>query len=114
MKVDELEDDAQPLIHFPTADADDAVPIQPHQHVSLGRRPRKKAPPERLPWFDQWRGARGPALRSLVTTIRDALDKHETAKGHRKRTRRHDDQRIHEIAVETVIANLAHSALSNT
>ena len=38
-----------------------------------GNKATKKPPPERLPWFDQWRGARGPALRSLVVTIRDAL-----------------------------------------
>jgi hypothetical protein len=73
----------------------------------------KKPPPERLPWFDQWRGARGPALRSLVVTIREVLDKQEKAVGERKRTRRPDDGRRYEIAVETVVANLAHSALFN-
>jgi hypothetical protein len=73
----------------------------------------KKPPPERLRWFDQWRGARGPALRSLVATIREALDEHEKAAGERKRTRPADVQRRYEIAVETVVANLAHSALVN-
>jgi hypothetical protein len=73
----------------------------------------KKAPPERLPWFDQWRGARGPALRSLVVTIRAALDKYEKTTGDRRRARRPDDQRRYEIAVETVVANLAHAALFN-
>jgi hypothetical protein len=72
-----------------------------------------KPAPERLPWFDQWRGARGPALRSLVATIREALDRHENAAGERQRARRADDQRRYEIAVETVVANLAHSALFN-
>jgi hypothetical protein len=71
----------------------------------------KKPPPERLPWFDQWRGARGPALRSLVVAIKEALHKHEKGTGERKTARRPDDQRRYEIAVETVIANLAHSAL---
>ena len=71
----------------------------------------KKPPSERLPWFDQWCGARGPALRSLVATIREALDRHENAAGERQRARRADDQRRYEIAVETVVANLAHSAL---
>jgi hypothetical protein len=73
----------------------------------------KKPPPERLPWFDQWRGARGAALRSLVVTIRVALAEHEKTTGDRKRERRPDDQRRYEIAVETVVANLAHSALVN-
>jgi hypothetical protein len=44
-------------------------------------------------------GARGPALRSLVVTIREAFDKHEKAAGERKRTRRADDQRRYRIAV---------------
>jgi hypothetical protein len=90
---DELQDDAQPSIHFPTADADDAVSIEPHQHVSLGGRLKKKAPPERLPWFDHWRGAQGPALRSLLATIRETLDEHEKAEGQRQKARRPDDQR---------------------
>jgi hypothetical protein len=71
----------------------------------------KKPPPERLPWFDQWRGTRGGALRSLVVTIRDALAEREKTTGDRKRERRPDDQRRYEIAVETVVSNLAHSAL---
>ena len=72
----------------------------------------KKPPPERLPWFDQWRGARGPALRSLVVTIRDALAEHEKTTGDRKRERRPDDRRRYEIAVETVVSNLSHSRYS--
>jgi hypothetical protein len=71
----------------------------------------KKPPPQRFPWFDEWRGARGRALRGLVTIIREALDKHEKAVGERKRARRSDDSRRYEIAVETVVSNLAHSAL---
>src|ERR1700733_3836508 len=74
---------------------------------------RKKPPPQRFPWFDQWRGARGPALRSLVATVREVLDKHEKAAGGRQRARRADDQGRHEIAVETVVANLAHSTVFN-
>ena len=74
----------------------------------------KKPPPQRFPWFDQWRGARGPALRSLVATVREVLDKHEKAAGGRQRARRADDQGRHEIAVETVVANLAHRALFTT
>jgi hypothetical protein len=77
------------------------------------KKSKKKPQPERLPWFDQWRGARGPALRSLVVTIRDALDKREKTTGDRKRARRPDDQRRYEIAVETAVANLAHAALFN-
>jgi hypothetical protein len=73
----------------------------------------KKPPPQRFPWFDQWRGARGPALRGLVTIIREALFKHENAGGKRKRMRRPDDGRRYEIAVETVVANLAHSTVFN-
>jgi hypothetical protein len=49
-----------------------------------------------------------------VATIRDTLEKHEAACGERKRVRRSDDQCRYEIAVETVVANLAHSALFNT
>jgi hypothetical protein len=73
----------------------------------------KKPPPDRLPWFDQWRGARGAALRSLVLTIRDALAEREKTTGDRKRERRPDDQRRYEIAVETVVVNLARAALFN-
>jgi hypothetical protein len=73
----------------------------------------KKPPPQRFHWFDEWRGARGPALRSLVTIIREALDKQEKAVGKRKRKRRLDDGRRYEIVVETVVANLAHSTVFN-
>ena len=76
-----------------------------------GNKAAKKPPPERLPWFDQWRGARGPALRSLVVTIREALAEHEKTTGDRKRERRPDDRRRYEIAVETVVSNLSHVAL---
>ena len=48
-----------------------------------------------------------------MTIIREALDKHEKAVGGRKRTRRLDDGRRYEIAVETVVANLAHSTVFN-
>ncbi len=78
------------------------------------KKPTKKPAPERWSWFDQWRGARGPALRTLVATIRATLNAHEKAAGERQRARRPDDQRRYEIAVETVVANLAHSALFNT
>jgi hypothetical protein len=47
----------------------------------------------------------------LVATVREALDKHEKTAGERQRTRRADDQRRYGIAVETVVANLAHAAL---
>jgi hypothetical protein len=50
-------------------------------------------------------------LRSLVATIGEALNNHENAAGERQRARRPHDQRRYEIAVETVVANLAHSAL---
>jgi hypothetical protein len=80
----------------------------------LTRKSTKTRPaPERLPWFDQWRGARGPALHSLVATIREALDKHGKAAGERKRKRKVGDQRRYEIAVETVVANRVHSVLVN-
>jgi hypothetical protein len=93
-----------------TADHSDDQPRQP---APIGKSKKTKTEPERLPWFDQWRGARGPALRSLVVTIRDALDNHEKTNGDCRRARRPDDQRRYEIAVETVLANLAHSALFN-
>ena len=111
--VCELHDAISP-IRSSIADAgDETVLIEPQQLVSR-RRPPKKPPPERLSWFDQWRGARGPALRSLVATIKETLDKHEKAVGERQRARRPYDQRRYEIAVETVVANLAHSALFDT
>ena len=114
MRMEGLEEDAKPTIRFPVAHPDhDTVSIQPQQIASLIRRRRKKFPPERLPWFDQWLAARGPTLRSLVSTARDALGKHEKDNGARRRARREDDQRRYEIAVETVVANLAHSALFN-
>jgi hypothetical protein len=82
---------------------------QPSHPSQAGRKPA----PQRLPWFDQWRGARGPALRSLVATISEVLNKHDSAAGGRQRARRADDQRRYQIAIETVVANLAHSALFN-
>jgi hypothetical protein len=92
----------------PVADADGIVSIEePRTALATIRRKKTKPAPERLPWFDPWRGARGPALRSLVVTIRDALDKHEKTSGDRRRARRPDDQRRYESAVETVVANLA-------
>jgi hypothetical protein len=98
----------------PVADPDGIVSIE-ERRTALATISRKKTKPapERLPWFDPWRGARGPAQRSLVATIRDALDKHEKDAGERQRARRPDDQSRYEIAVETVVANLAHSALFN-
>ena len=49
-----------------------------------------------------------------MATIGEALDQYEKSNGERRRARRELDQRRYEIAVETVIANLAHSALFNT
>jgi hypothetical protein len=86
---------------------------QPRQSIPTGKSTKTKPKPERLPWFDQWRGAWGPALRSLVATLREVLDNHEKAAGERQRERRVGDQRRYGIAVETVVANLAHSALIN-
>ncbi len=48
-----------------------------------------------------------------MATIREALDAHEKDSGERQRARRPDDQRRYEIAVETVVSNVAHSALFN-
>jgi hypothetical protein len=42
---------------------------QPRQPVPTGKPTKTKPAPERLPWFDQWRDARGPALGSLVAAI---------------------------------------------
>jgi hypothetical protein len=70
-----------------------------------------KHAPERWPWFDGWRCARGPSLRSLVERIAEAVSHHEKATGNRKRARRADDLSRFESALEVVIANLAHATL---
>ena len=72
--------------------------VASRQPPTRGRATKKPAP-ARLPWFDPWRGARGPALRSLVATIREALDKRENVADERQRARRAGDQRRYEIAV---------------
>jgi hypothetical protein len=64
-----------------TADHSDDHTRQP---TPIGKSTKTKTEPERLPWFDQWRGARGPALRSLVAIVREVLDKHEKARVERK------------------------------
>ncbi|CAA0110540.1 Uncharacterised protein [Starkeya nomas] len=67
--------------------------------------------PERHRWFDDWRGARGPALRKLVTDITAEVEALERAKGARKRARKAVDQRHFEVAMEVVVSNLAHEGL---
>lgn len=66
---------------------------------------------ERHRWFDDWRGAEGPALRKLVAEITAAIDQREQAAGTRTRKRRETDQRHHLTAVEVTVANLAHAVL---
>lgn len=65
---------------------------------------------ERHRWFDDWRGARGPALSKLVADIIVEIEALERAKGARKRARKAVDQRHFEVAVEVVVSNLAHEA----
>ncbi|MCX5580786.1 hypothetical protein [Kaistia terrae] len=66
---------------------------------------------ERHRWFDDWRGAEGPALCKLVADITTALDGREQSAGTRTRKFREIDQRHHLSAVETTVANLAHAVL---
>lgn len=66
---------------------------------------------ERHRWFDDWRGAEGPALHKLVAEITTAIDRCEQAAGTRTRKRRENDQRHHLSAVEVTVANLAHAVL---
>ena len=68
-------------------------------------------PPERHRWFDDWRGARGPALRKLAADITAEVEALERATGARKRARKAVDQRHFEVAVEVVVSNLAHEVL---
>ncbi|WP_421697551.1 hypothetical protein [Ancylobacter sp.] len=68
-------------------------------------------PPERHRWFDDWRGAKGPALRKLVADITAEVEALERATGARKRSRKAVDQRHFEVAVEVVVSNLAHEVL---
>lgn len=68
-------------------------------------------PPERHRWFDDWRGAKGPALRKLVVDITAEVEALERATGARKRSRKAVDQRHFEVAVEVVVSNLAHEVL---
>ncbi|MBS9478995.1 hypothetical protein [Ancylobacter radicis] len=67
--------------------------------------------PERHRWFDDWRGARGPALRKLVVDITGEVEALERAKGARKRARKAVDQSRFEVAVEVVVSNLANEVL---
>lgn len=71
-------------------------------------------PPERHRWFDDWRGAKGPALRKLVADITAEVEALERATGARKRARKVVDQRHFEVAVEVVVSNLAHEVLMPT
>lgn len=63
--------------------------------------------PARHRWFDDWCGARGPALKTLVADIRAEVEALET----RTRKRKAVDQRNFEVAVEVVVSNLAHEVL---
>lgn len=67
--------------------------------------------PERHRWFDDWRSAKGAALRKLVSDIIAEVEELERAKGTRKRARKAVDQRHFEVAVEVVVSNLAYEAL---
>lgn len=69
-------------------------------------------PPERHRWFDDWRGARGPALRKLVADITAEVEALEREKVARKRARKAVDQSRFEVAVEVVVSNLAHEVLA--
>ncbi len=68
-------------------------------------------PSSRHRWFDDWRCARSPALRNLVTHVSTAIDTHEVSNGLRARKRKAIDQEHHSVAVEVVVANLAHAVL---
>ena len=67
--------------------------------------------PARHRWLDDWRGARGPALRTLVSAITAEVEALEERTGARKRRRKEADQRRFEVAVEVVVSNLAHAVL---
>jgi hypothetical protein len=62
-------------------------------------------------WFDDWRGARGPALKALVADVLAMVAAHEQEAGARKRARRPEDRKHHETAVEAVVANLAYEVV---
>lgn len=68
-------------------------------------------PPERHRWLDPWRGARGLALRNLVSETASTIRHHEGTLRLRERARRPADQVNHLAAVEVVVANLAHAVL---
>lgn len=79
--------------------------------MSIETMTKSNASPERHRWFDDWRGAKGPALEGLVAEIRSAVLDAEAASGARLRKRRPVDERHHGDAVEVVVANLAHAVV---
>lgn len=69
------------------------------------------ASPQRHRWFDDWRGAQGAALTRLVAEVRSRVLDAEATAGARRRKRRPIDEHHHRLAVEVVVANLAHAVL---
>lgn len=67
--------------------------------------------PQKHRWFDDWRGAQGSALTGLVAEVRSAVLDAEATSGARRRKRRPIDEHHHRLAVEVVVANLAHAVL---
>ena len=68
--------------------------------------------PARHWWLDEWLGAGSPRLDRLVQEGAALVAQYEEQTAARKRRRRPDDQRRHLIAIEMVVANLAHAVLS--
>lgn len=62
-------------------------------------------------WFDDWRGASGRALRTLVDEVVTLHAQHEASTGARQRKRREADQAHHLASVEGTVANLAYAVL---
>ncbi|WP_419830095.1 hypothetical protein [Methylobacterium sp.] len=70
------------------------------------------ASPARHWWLDEWLGAGSPRLERLVQEGAALVAEYEEQTAARKRRRRPDDQRRHLIAIQMVVANLAHAVLS--
>lgn len=71
----------------------------------------RPANPSRHRWLDSFRGAATPRLRLLVEEVARQVADYEKEVEPRKRQRRPEDARRHAVAIETIVANLAHAVL---